>query len=186
MPGFVQVPAAVLAPGAPGGAREELVIPDGAPRELAPLGFEQVPVTEEEAQPALEFFGDAPVPAGPYEPLPPEAPSTLGAPVAAPPGVPIEARIEELPEEEIPEVVGEVTVAAEAPPSAGPEVAPVPAVYEELEEVPAPAVVEAVEEEGPQQDSGEDFELVEEPPEEGPRTIESAHEELLGKLLRKK
>jgi len=182
MPGFVQVPAAALATGEPSAVYEGPVVPEDAPRELAPLGFDLVPVTEEEAQPAPEFFGEAPVPAGPYEPLPPETPPTP----TTPPVAPVMAQVEELPEEEIPEVVAEIMEEARVPPSASPAEEPVPAVYEEMEEVPAPARVAAVVEEAPEEDAGADFELIEEPPPEEPRTIESAHEELLGKLLKKK
>jgi hypothetical protein len=171
MPGFIQVPKAMMTTEVPSEAYEEDLLPEGTPMELAPLGFDSIPVTDEEAMPAPEFFGEAPEPAGPYSPLPPVEPEP-----AAPPPVPMEAVIEEIPEEEIPQVVAEVAVTPTAP---------VVAEYEEIGEAPVEAVVEAVVEEVPPE--GE-FELVEEAPpeaEEGPRTIEDAHEELLGKLLGK-
>ncbi|UCC93857.1 MAG: hypothetical protein JSW25_04095 [Thermoplasmata archaeon] len=183
MPGFVQVPRAMLTAEVPVGEVEEPLLPEGAPTELAPLGFDAIPVTEEEAQPAPEFFGDAPVPAGPYEPLPQEVPepAALVPPPTEPAPAMVEALVEEVPEDEIPEVVAEVTPAPAAP---------VEAVYEEVEpevaEAPVEAVVEAVVEEVPEDESG--FELVEEPaPEdaEGPQSIEEAHEDLLDKLLGK-
>jgi hypothetical protein len=181
MPGFVQVPRAMLTAEVPMGEVEEPLIPDGAPMELAPLGFDDVPVTEEEAQPAPEFFGDAPVPAGPYEPLPDVVPEPSTPPPVEPAPALVEAVVEEIPEEEIPEVVAQV---------ATPEVAD----YEEVEAVvaevseapPVDAVVEAVVEEVPEEEG--DFELLEEVPpegEEGPQSIEEAHEDLLDKLLGK-
>ncbi len=183
MPGFVQVPRAVLTAETPAEAYEQQVIPEGAPVELVPLGFDDIPVTEEEAQPALEFFGEAPVPAGPYEPLPQVVPEPSPAPAPPPSPVPAitEAYVEEISEEEIPEVMAEV---------ASPPAEPVQAAYEELEahveEVPPQGAPLVVVEEVPEGEEGE-FELLEGvPPEEAePRTIEEAHEELLGKLLGK-
>ncbi len=176
MPGFVQVPRAMLTAEVPVEAYEGPVLPEEAPTELAPLGFDDIPVSDEEAQPAPEFFGEAPEPAGPYEPLPPVIPEPAPAPPPAP--AITEAYVEEVPEEEIPEVMAQVA----SPVAPVPE-APVTAVYEE---VPTEAQVEAVVEEVPEGDEA-DFELVvEEPPEdEGPQTIEEAHEKLLGKLLGK-
>ena len=164
MPGFVQVPRALLTQEVPVGAYEEALLPEGTPIELAPLGFDDIPVSDEEAQPAPEFFGDAPEPAGPYEPLP----QTVPEPAAPPPAL-VEAYVEEVSEDEIPEVVATV---------AQPPTAPIVADYEEAE---------ALVEELPTEDEGE-FELVEEaPPEEAerPQSIEEAHEELLDKLLGK-
>jgi hypothetical protein len=187
MPGFVHVPKAMLTTEVPVGGYEEPPLPEGAPMELAPLGFDDVPVTEEEALPAPEFFGEAPEPAGPYEPLPqvvPEpaapAPAIVEAMVEE---VPMEeVPMEEVPEEGIPEVVAEVAAPTAAPPMADHE-----EVEAYVEEVPSEAAVEAVVEEVPSGDEG-DFELVEEVPAdevEGPQSIEEAHEELLGKLLGK-
>jgi hypothetical protein len=92
-----------------------------------------------------------------------------------------EAHVEEVPGEEIPEVVAEVTTPAPGRVPPGGEEA-----EEYVEEVPPEAVVDAVVDEIPDGDEGE-FELLEEvPPEpEEPKTIETAHEELLGKLLGK-
>jgi hypothetical protein len=187
MPGFVQVPRAMLTAEVPVEAYEPSDIPSDAPVELAPLGFDAVPVSDEEAQPAPEFFGETPVPAGPYEPLPAEVPEP--APGPGPEAAITEAYVEEvpvdeIPEDEIPEVMAEVAPVEPA------YAEPVPAAYEEVEafaeEVPQEAVVEAYVEEVPEAEGGE-FELVEVEPgdEEGPRTIEEAHEELLGKLLGK-
>jgi hypothetical protein len=193
MPGFVQVPRAMLTAQGPVDAYEAPALPADAPVELAPLGFDTVPVSEEEAQPAPEFFGDAPVPAGPFEPLPAEVPEPAPGPAPAiaeayveeVPGVPaVEAVVEEVPDEDIPEVMAQVAPAEVSPAQ------PAPAAYEEVEayveEVPGEAAVEAVVEEVPEEGE-EGFELVEVEPgeEEGPRTIEEAHEELLGKLLGK-
>jgi len=164
MPGFVQVPRASFTQEVPVGMHEEALLPEGTPIELGPLGFDDIPVSDEEAQPALEFFGDAPMPAGPYEPLP----QTVPEPAAPPPAL-VEAYVEEIPEKEIPEVMAAVVQ---------PPTAPVVADYEE---------VEALVEELPTEDEG-DFELVAEvPPEEAerPQSIEEAHEELLDKLLGK-
>lgn len=182
MPGFVQVPRAMLMTEAPVETHEEHLIPSEAPLELAPLGFDDVPVSEEEARPAPEFFGEAPEPAGPYEPLPPMVPEPAAAPAPSPIPTPAitEAYVEELPEEEIPEVLAEIAAAPQTPSPAGyEEVEPI------LEEVPVDAPVEAYVEDVPGEEEGE-FELVEEVPAEvEPRTIEKAHEELLGKLLGK-
>jgi hypothetical protein len=173
MPGFVQIPRAMLTTEVPVGGYDEPVIPEDAPVELAPLGFDDVPVSEEEAMPALEFFGDSPVPAGPYEPLPDVVPEPATPVPSEPAPAIVEAVVEEIPEEEIPEVVAEM---------APPVVAEVEAV---VEEVPVEAVVEPVVEDVTDDESG--FELVEVAPEdeEGPQTIEEAHEDLLDKLLGK-
>jgi hypothetical protein len=186
MPGFVQVPRAMLTAETPVEAYEGPAIPMDAPVELAPLGFDDIPVSEEEAQPAPAFFGEVPEPAGPYEPLPEVVPEPAPAPPPAPEPTPsaepaptpapvpavTEAFVEEVPEEEIPEVMAEVTPAAEPPTPSG------------FEEAPPVATVEAVVEEVPEEEG--DFELIEEAPEAvEPRTIEEAHEELLGKLLGK-
>lgn len=186
MPGFVQVPKAVLTTEVPVGAYDASVIPGEAPVELAPLGFDDVPVSDEEAQPALEFFGDAPEPAGPYEPLPQVVPEP-----AAPPPVPVEAYVEEVPGEISEEIPGEdipEVLAVVAEPPAAPVVADFQEVEAYVEEAPVEAMFEAVVEEVPAEDEG-DFELIEEvPPEElaeGPQTIEEAHEDLLDKLLGK-
>ncbi len=189
MPGFVQVPRAMLTAEVPVEAYGESLVPEDAPVELAPLGFDDIPVTEEEAQPAPAFFGETPEPAGPYEPLPTVVPEPAPAPPPAP--AIAEAYVEEIPEEEIPEVMAEVTPQVapvpEAPVAAVYEEVPAePAIEAEVEEVPAEAVVEAEVEEVPEGDDA-GFELVEEelPEDEGPQTIEEAHEELLGKLLGK-
>jgi hypothetical protein len=193
MPGFVQVPRAMLTAEVPVEALDAQELPADAPVELAPLGFDTVPVSDEEAQPAPEFFGEQPAPAGPYEPLPAEVPEPAQVPAAVPATAPTpaiteayveEVPVEEIPGEEIPEVMAEVTPAE--PPTAQ---------YEEVdavvEEVPQEAVVETYVEEVPGEEvpgeGGEGFELVEAGPgeEEGPKTIEEAHEELLGKLLGK-
>jgi hypothetical protein len=186
MPGYVMVPEGALRQEVPVEVPEEQLVPGAAPRELAPLGFDEMPVTEEEAQPAPEFFGEVPAP----PPTATPAPAPVGA-GPTPPAI-VEAVVEEvtgegipeegIPEEEIPEVVGEVTVASYE------EVTAPVAVEAVVEEVPAEGAVAAVVEEVPPGDE-EDFELVEieEPgePEEGPRTIEEAHDQLLGKLLGK-
>lgn len=183
MPGFVQVPRAMLTAEAPAEAYDGVAIPGDAPVELAPLGFDDVPVSQEESEPAPEFFGEEPAPAPAYEPVPEVTP----APAPAPPPAPIapvpaitEAYVEEIPEEEVPEVMAEIAPGE-----------PVPEGYVEVpapvEEVPEAEVVEAVVEDVPEGDD-EGFEMVEVPPEEvreGPRTIEEAHEDLLGKLLGK-
>ncbi len=176
MPGFVQVPRAMLTADAPVEAYDAGAIPLDAPTELAPLGFDDVPVSDEEAQPAPEFFGEDQVEAPVSAPVPEVLTGPVPEPAPAPAPVPTEAYVEEIPEEEIPEVVAEIAPGE-----------PVPADYVELEayveEVPAEAVVEDV----PEGDEG-DFEMIEAPPEEepaGPKTIEEAHEDLLGKLLGK-
>lgn len=184
MPGFVQVPRAMLTAEAPAEGYDAGVIPIDAPTELAPLGFDDVPVSDEEAQPAPEFFGEDQV----EGPVPAPVPQVLTGPVPGPPPAPAptpapamaEAYVEEIPEEEIPEVMAEIAPGE-----------PVPADYVEVEaiveEVPADAVVEAVVEDVPEGDEG-DFEVMEAPTgeePEGPRTIEEAHEDLLGKLLGK-
>jgi hypothetical protein len=171
MAGYVQVPKAMMATELPVSAYDGPVLPEDAPTDLAPLGFDDIPVSAEEAQPAPEFFGDSPAPAGPYTPLPEVVAEP--APVAAI----TEAYVEDVPEEEIAEVVAEV-----AP--------PVAAQYEEVEAVvedaPVEAVVEAVVEDVSEEEGG--IEMMEEAPSdepEGPPTIEEAHEDLLDKLLGK-
>ena len=92
---------------------------------------------------------------------------------------PREAVVEDIPDEEIPEVVAEI-----AP-------APQPVTYEEVPPKEAVEAVEAVVEEVPEEGKGEgDFELIMEEDVEGededaPKTIEEAHDQLLGKLLGK-
>jgi len=189
MPGFVQVPRAMLMAEAPMGGPEDMAIPGDAPAELAPLGFDDVPVSVEEAQPAAEFFSDDPGVEHTYQRVPEVVPQLASAPTPVPTPVPAitDAYVEEVPEEEIPEVVAEV-VAEVAPVTE----APVVAAYEEVgpptEEGPVEAVVEAVVEDVTDDDES-GFEMVEEevPSEEpeGPQTIEEAHEDLLDKLLGK-
>jgi hypothetical protein len=201
MPGFVMVPS--VPKGAQAEAAGEVLIPEGAPRELAPLGFDEVPVTLEEAGPAPVFMEEMPAKAGPMAAPAPARPPAGAAPMAA--------YVEEVPVEDIPEVVAQVVPAPGAP-----QPAPVEAYYEEvpleevppaeavgfeaiveevpLEEVPPAEAVgfEAIVEDVPPEELG-DFEEVplEEAPTAGevtkepPRTIEDAHEELLGKLLGK-
>jgi len=158
--------------------------------ELAPTavpGFEAMPVTEEEAMPAPAFFEEAPPQAAlpqaapPAAPGPPPAPEPMAAPSPpAEPAAPVAAYVEELPEEEV--------LAAPTPVAAPAE----PAVEAYVEEVPPPEEepgFELVIEEGGEVEEG--FELVEleapaeEPPEEKPATTKEAHEQLLGRLLRK-
>jgi hypothetical protein len=183
MPGFIMMPTS---PPAGGPAEEELTVPEDVPRELAPLGFESVPVSEEEAQPAPEFMGELP-PGAEMEQVP--------APGTPLPQAPMAAYVEEVPEGEIPEAV--VTVAPAAP---------APAIIEEIpmEEIPEvvaavagpppaeaqPAVVEAYVEEVPGEGEVGEFELVEELPSEGdeeelPRDTKEAHDQLMAKLLGK-
>jgi hypothetical protein len=179
MPGYTMVPTSDLTREMPLEGPEDDLIPEDAPKDLPPLGFESMEVSEEEAQPAAEFFSD--LPAFPSSALPAVPPQEEAAP--APPAVapPMEAVIEEVPEDEvpmdeIPEVVAEITPA------------PPPVAYEE---VPQEGVVEAVVEEVPEEGEAEgDFELmleedVEGEDEEAPKTIEEAHDQLLGKLLGK-
>lgn len=150
------------------------LIPSDAPRDLPPLGFESMEVSHEDAQPAAEFFSD--IPAFPSSALPVAAPQEAAAPAPPPPAPPMEAVIEDVPEDDIPEVMAEITSA------------PPPATYEE---VPQVAVVEAVIEDVPEEGEAEgDFELmleedVEGEEEDAPKTIEEAHDQLLGKLLGK-
>ncbi len=189
MPGYVMVPKADMIKEMPSEGPEEDLIPEDAPKDLPPLGFESMPVSEEEAQPAPEFFAD--MPAFPSSALPAAAPQEAAAPAPPPTAPPMEAIVEEIPVEEIP--VEEIPV-EEIPEEEIPEVvaeiapAPQPAAYEE---VPQEAVVEAVVEEVPEEVEGEgDFELiveedVEGDDEEAPKTIEEAHDQLLGKLLGK-
>ena len=178
MPGYVVVPKGDMTKEMPLEGSEEDLIPEDAPKDLPPLGFESMDVSEEEAQPAPEFFGD--MPAFPSSALPAAAPQEAVAPAPPPAAPPMEAVVEDIPDEEIPEVMAEIT--AEIAP------APQPAVYEE---VPQEEVVEAVVEEVPAEVETEgDFELmleegVEGEDEEAPKTIEEAHDELLGKLLGK-
>ena len=178
MPGYVMVPEGALREEEPGEAPDEGLIPEGAPTELAPLGFDEMPVSEEEAQPAPEFFGEVPVaPAAAPPPVPAEAPAPIPAMV--------EAVVEEILEEDIPEVMAEVVPAAYEEVAAPEEVAAFEEVEAVAEEVPVEAVVEAVVEEVPPEGEG-DFEMVEiEGPEEEPQTIEEAHDQLLDKLLGK-
>lgn len=183
MPGYAIVPTADMAKEMPMEGSEEDLIPSDAARDLAPLGFESMDVSEEEAQPAAEFFSD--MPAFPSSALPAAAPQEAAAPSPPPAAPPMEAVIEEvpeddIPEDDIPEVMAEITPA------------PPPVAYEE---VPQEAVVEAVVEEVPDEGEAEaeaegDFELmleedVEGEDEEAPKTIEEAHDQLLGKLLGK-
>jgi hypothetical protein len=160
MPGFVMLPVATQEGEAPGG--EDIDVPGEVPSELAPLGFETVPVSSEEAQPAPEFMEEL----GP-EDYPP--------PAVAAPQAPPAAIIEEIPDEEIPEVVAQIA----APPQVAPPVA-------------QPAVVEALVEEIPADEGEGDFELMieEVPPgseddEEKPKDTKEAHDQLMAKLLGK-
>jgi hypothetical protein len=89
--------------------------------------------------------------------------------------------VEEIPEEDIPEVMAEVTPVTVAPMVAAYEVVDLPA-----GEGPVEAVVEAVVEDVTDEEG--DFEMVEAPPTDGRvghRKIEEAHENLLDKLLGK-
>ncbi len=178
MPGYTLVPTADMAREMPLDGSEEDLIPIDAPLDLPPLGFESMPISEEEAQPAPEFFGD--MAAFPSSALPASSPQETSAPASLPMVSPMEAVIEEVPDEDIPEVVAEIT--AEIAPG------PQPVAYEGS---PQEAVVEAVVEEVPQEAEDEgDFELmleedVEGEEEEAPKTIEEAHDQLLGKLLGK-
>lgn len=174
MPGYVVVPKGDM----PSEEPEESLIPEDAPRDLPPLGFESMDVSEEEAQPAPEFFGD--LPAFPSSALPAAAPQEAVAPAPPPTAPPMVAVVEDIPDEEIPEVVAEIVPVPE------------PAAYEEVPpEEAVEAVVEAVVEEVPEEGEAEgDFELiveegVEGDDEEAPKTIEEAHDQLLGKLLGK-
>lgn len=174
MPGYVVVPKGDM----PSEEPEESLIPEDAPKDLPPLGFEAMDVSEEEAQPAPEFFGD--MPAFPSSALPAAAPQEAVAPAPPPTAPPMVAVVEDIPDEEIPEVVAEIVPT------------PQPAVYEEVpQEEVVEAVVEAVVEEVPAEGETEgDFELiveedVEGEDEEAPKTIEEAHDQLLGKLLGK-
>ncbi len=174
MPGYVVVPKGDM----PSEEPEESLIPEDAPKDLPPLGFESMDVSEEEAQPAPEFFGD--MPAFPSSALPAAPPQEAVAPAPPPTAPPMVAVVEDIPDEDIPEVVAEI-----AP-------TPQPAAYEEVpQEEVVEAVVEAVVEEVPAEGETEgDFELiveedVEGEDEEAPKTIEEAHDQLLGKLLGK-
>jgi hypothetical protein len=182
MPGFMMTPTEGLEGDVEEGAEEDLeedLVPEDAPEELAPLEFESMPVPQ-------------PIPAAlPTGEAPPEQVAAAAPAAAAPPMAYYEEITdEEIPEEAIPEVVPQVV----APP---PMVAIVEEVVEEepgaptedlpeavpiaVDEAEVTAIVEDVPPEG-------EFELIEgEPPEEGeePKTIEGAHEELLGKLLGK-
>jgi hypothetical protein len=174
MPGYTMVPTAGMTREMPLEGPEDDLIPEDAPKDLPPLGFESMEVSEEEAQPAAEFFSD--MPAFPSSALPAAASEEAATPAPPPIAPPMEAVIEEVPEDEIPEVMAEITP---APPPTG------------YEEVPQEAVVEAVVEEVPEEGEAEgDFELmleedVEGEDEEAPKTIEEAHDQLLGKLLGK-
>ncbi len=174
MPGYVVVPKGDM----PSEEPEESLIPEDAPRDLPPLGFESMDVSEEEAQPAPEFFGD--LPAFPSSALPAAAPQETVAPAPPTMAPPMEAVVEDIPDEDIPEVVAEIALA------------PQPVTYEEApSEEAGEAVIEAVVEEVPEEGEAEgDFELileedVEGEDEEAPKTIEEAHDQLLGKLLGK-
>jgi len=178
MPGYTLVPTADMTREMPLDGSEEDLIPIDAPLDLPPLGFESMPISEEDAQPAPEFFGD--MAAFPSSALPAAAPQEAAAPAPPPMAPPMEAVIEEVPDEEIPEVVAEITA----------EIAPAPQPVAS-EGAPQEAVVEVVAEEVPGESEDEgDFELmleedVEGEEEEAPKTIEEAHDQLLGKLLGK-
>ncbi len=178
MPGYVVVPKGDMTKEMPLEEPEEDLIPEDAPKDLPPLGFESMDVSEEEAQPAPEFFGD--LPAFPSSALPAAAPQEAAAPVPPPTAPPMVAVVEDIPDEDIPEVVAEIVPV------------PQPTAYEEVPpEEAVEAVVEAVVEEVPEEGEAEgDFELIMEgdaegEDEEAPKTIEEAHDQLLGKLLGK-